>query len=177
MKEGESAASPLARARGVQRTIRRLLLLVAVVLVALFLSRYDIEHLPPSVHDLEGRVRAGALMILGGIEADTPLGAGSLVEVVMEGPEGRRVRFFSEIAGVPGQVISLKPIPGKGLGLYLDGRTTWKVLPANTPLRPGPIPEGMYLLLDPNPPANGPDSRRLGLIPRAALRRRILFAL
>ncbi len=158
---------------------------VLILGLAMFAWRYDVESLDAGAAGVRGLIRSGAVVVFGPVDEDAALGEGSLVEAVVvngqpgggEG-EGARGRILSRIAAGPGQLIRLEPRSGGRTEILIDGRRTWALLePAagsTGPLREGPVPEGTYLLLNPDPDAPAVDSRQLGCIPRSAIVRKVL---
>ena len=165
------------RARRIVSWARRILLLAIVLLVALFVRRYDVTHLPQDELSLGPRVPPGALLIMREITvAAEEVALGTYVEAVFEGQAGAG-RYFSRVAGVPGETVVLEPVGGDLVEIIVAGRRTYALTTRDGPLRAGVIPAGMWLLIDPAPEQAAWDSRRTGLVRSEQLRRRILVAL
>ena len=87
--------------------------------------------------------------------------------------------LLTEIGGMPGMVISFAPQSDGSVELLLDGKRTyatmrleWQMgIPHHVQVREGPIPEGHFLLLNPNVEASL-DSRQVGLVARSQLQRK-----
>lgn len=152
---------------------RRLLIAAVLVMGYLLYTRYGIDRVPPGCHDLGREAPPGSTLILARVRERTVLGLGTRVEAV----EGNR-RYFSQIAGVPGEEVRFVHEPDGPPRLLLDDRDTGvRLEPLRTPLPSGEIPPDTFLLLDPDRQPGSADSRRLGLVPRAAIRRKILAVL
>lgn len=170
--------------------IVRGLLMAGLLVAALILRRYDFARLDESAGiALATAVRGGAFLILRPVDGDTPLGAGSLVEAYAVIPEElatglpqREGLIYSRIAAAPGSILSFEERSGGEYEILVDGRRTFANFTPRAPLRDdsgralreGPVPDGFFLLLNPNLLAPAWDSRRLGLFHRSDLRRRIL---
>ena len=169
--------------------IRRLVLIVALVFVALMVRRYDITTLPSAASSaMEGRIKEGAYVLMSQISEDTVLGVGSLVEArvttpgLSEDSEGKEGLIISRIAAEAGMKLTFADRGRLGLEILVDGARTYahfdgrdhaRLLKEQS-LKMGSIPEGFYLLLNPNTKADAWDSRTLGLVARDDLQRKVM---
>lgn len=170
---------------------RRVGILSMVVIAGLIVRWYDFESLADAQWPaLEGKVRQGAFLIFKKVDEDTLLGDGSLVEahVVVPPVLSKRIGrndgvILTTIAGVPGDVIHLEPLADGRVELHVNGEPTganmwlsWQdgVAP-QIRINGGPIPQGLVLLLNPAVDAEAIDSRKVGLVPRAALLRKASY--
>lgn len=172
------------------RWFRRVAVVAMVVIAGMIFRIYDFETLKDAQWEaLQGkqRMRRQAFLIFKRIDEDTKLGVGSLVEARVQVPPNLAKRIgrdeggiLSEIAGVPGMSISLEPQTDGTIMINVDGESTgstfelgWQMgIAHHLQIRDGPIPEGYYLLLNPNPDAEAIDSRKVGLVPFERLERK-----
>ena len=147
--------------------VKRGLITLVVVLVAIFIRRYDYSEVPENLSDLGSEAPPGSKLILARIRESSELGPGTLVQV-----EFQKRLLLSKIVGVGGEEIVAKPEPG-GFELRVGGRLVGSLHQLGA-IRTGPIPAGRFLLLDPNPSAGGADSRHVGFVTRAQIRRKVL---
>ena len=170
--------------------LRRLALVVAVIFVALIFRWYDFERLADAQWEaLSGKVRRGAFLVFATVDADTQLGVGSLVEASVDVPPALAQRIgrdrgviLSVIRGLPGSVVTFERA-ARHVEIRVDGEDTGAVMElswqrdvaATLRVREGPIPDGHYLLINPAVDAEAVDSRKVGLIPRAAMTRKASY--
>lgn len=157
---------------------RRAVIVAVVVALAIIVRRYDFERLPSQCRDLEGVVRPGAMLVLTSVKDDTTIGVGTIVEAHGEFQLEGKVHaglFVSRVRGVPGDDVTFRKVDGQGeWEVLVNGEHTWSFTKSRAKLSPGKIPEGHFLLLDPAPGHGGVDSRVVDLVPRTALRRKII---
>lgn len=146
--------------------------LFAIFALGRFVRRYDFVAVPPGHFQLSPAFRPGARFLCVAIEDGTTLGVGSLVEI--SAPSGQR---FSRLAAVPGGRLAWIDRKGDFVELTVDGDPVGyrRKRESPSPVSESVVPQGRYLVLDPDVYGEPEDSRRLGLVPRADLRRKVIF--
>lgn len=156
------------RVRVIQRRVRWFVIAAIVVGAALFTYRYDFDKIPENYHHLvQQNIRAGERIVLVRFDEDTVIGPEA---VVLYSPPGHdEHRCFGAVAGMPGEVVRIERVEGRGAKLHVGERRELLKLPEGHRLAEGPIPAGHLLLLNGDRSlgrdAVHPDSRFFGLIP------------
>lgn len=181
------------KAARVVRLLSRLAVVGMVVAVGLIVRSYDFERLDDAQWTpLEGKdgLARGSYLIFKGVEGGTVIGVGSLVEARVSVPPRLAKRLgqdegliLTEVAGTPGMAITFELQEDGRVELLLDGASIQARMelprqldvPHHLQVREGPIPDGYYLLINPNVDADAIDSRLVGLIARDRLLRKASY--
>lgn len=159
--------------------VRRATLLLAVVVFALFVRRYDVETLAPAAEAfLPDRLPPGSRLLFRRVEADTLIARGTIVEAEVTHPaNGMRGLVLCEVYGVGGQVIDFAPRLDGQYELLIDGMRTFALAAPMTWIAAkvdvGPLPADHFILLAAQD-GSAPDARQFGPVPRSALRRKLI---
>jgi hypothetical protein len=184
MKAAESSTPPrrspllLEKVAALLKSASALSIAATLVAIVYFVVRYDVETLDAlEATRLSPYVSVGSNVVLTDVDVETPLGAGSLVEIEVadDGVDPAKApRRFTRLVASEGALVSWIKTKDGRYDLKIDGRST-TVFSAPRPsegLSEGPVQAGFFVAIDPSPS----DDDAALLVDRSRIRRKIVFA-
>ena len=157
--------------RNIKRVVRFFVLLGVVIVAGRFVQGCERHRIPDVDQSLSPAYPGGSPLMCRTIDPDDELERDIDVVYAME-YEGQLTARFGRIRALPGDVVG---VDDEGR-LTVNGERIGPIAIKGKPI--GRVPEGTVYILAVNPQeTNYPDSRKLGCIPRADVRARILARL